>query len=111
MADLTTIFHHLQRQLCGWESASEIPSEPTFSRAFAEFGNDHLPQQIHEHMVKTHADTKLVGVGHIAGKIDKLGKLLGMEVAKVCCWRLGYVGCRRLPLMTFWVPLSRILVD
>ncbi|HSY18525.1 MAG TPA: hypothetical protein VK815_09340 [Candidatus Acidoferrales bacterium] len=25
-----------------------------------------------------------VGVGHIAGKIDKLGKLLGLEVARVC---------------------------
>ncbi len=25
-----------------------------------------------------------VGIGHIAGKIDKLGKLLGVEVARVC---------------------------
>jgi L-arabinose isomerase len=25
-----------------------------------------------------------IGVGHIAGKIEKLGKLLQMEVAKVC---------------------------
>jgi len=25
-----------------------------------------------------------VGVGHIAGKLDKLGKLLGLEVARVC---------------------------
>jgi L-arabinose isomerase len=25
-----------------------------------------------------------VGVGHIAHKIDKLGKLLGLEVARVC---------------------------
>jgi L-arabinose isomerase len=25
-----------------------------------------------------------VGVGHIADKIDKLGKLLGIEVARVC---------------------------
>src|ERR1039458_153884 len=49
------------RQLCGWESAGEIPSEPTFSRAFAAFAQDQLPQQIHEHMVKTHAGTKLVG--------------------------------------------------
>jgi hypothetical protein len=49
------------RQLCGWESPGEIPSEPTFSRAFAEFAQDQLPQQIHEHIVKTHAKTKLVG--------------------------------------------------
>lgn len=51
----------LLRQLCGWESAGEIPSEPTFSRAFAAFAQDQLPRQIHEHMVKTHAGTKLVG--------------------------------------------------
>lgn len=25
------------RQLCGWDRASELPSEPTFSRAFAAF--------------------------------------------------------------------------
>ena len=49
------------RQLCGWESAGEIPSEPTFSRAFTDFAQDQLPQQIHEQMVKTHVGTKLVG--------------------------------------------------
>ena len=51
----------LLRQLCGWESPGEIPSEATFSRAFAEFADDQLPQHIHEHMVKTHAGPKLVG--------------------------------------------------
>src|SRR5674476_1390502 len=51
----------LLRQLCGWESPGEIPSEPTFSRAFAEFAQDQLAQQIHEHMVKTHAGPKRVG--------------------------------------------------
>ena len=51
----------LLRQLCGWESPGEIPSEPTFSRAFAEFAQDQLPQQIHEHLVKTHSGSKLVG--------------------------------------------------
>jgi len=49
------------RRLCGWESSGEIPSEPTFSRAFAEFAADQLPQRIHEHMVQVHAGTKLVG--------------------------------------------------
>jgi hypothetical protein len=51
----------LLRQLCGWESSGEIPSDPTFSRAFALFAEDQLPQQIHEHIVKTFAGTKLVG--------------------------------------------------
>jgi hypothetical protein len=49
------------RRLCGWESAGEVPSEPTFSRAFAEFAEDQLPQRIHEHMVQVHAGPKLVG--------------------------------------------------
>ena len=33
------------RQLCGWDSAGEVPSEPTFSRAFKAFAADQLPQQ------------------------------------------------------------------
>jgi Transposase domain (DUF772)/Transposase DDE domain len=49
------------RRLCGWDSAGDIPSEPTFSRAFATFARDQLPQRIHENMVKAHAGNKLVG--------------------------------------------------
>lgn len=49
------------RRLCGWESAGEVPSESTFSRAFAAFAEQELPQQIHEHLVKIHAGSKLVG--------------------------------------------------
>jgi hypothetical protein len=49
------------RRLCGWESVGEVPSEPTFSRAFAAFAQDQLPQQIHENMIKVHAGPKLVG--------------------------------------------------
>jgi hypothetical protein len=49
------------RRLCGWETVGEIPSESTFSRAFAAFARDELPQQIHERMVKIHAGPKLVG--------------------------------------------------
>jgi hypothetical protein len=49
------------RRLCGWERAEDVPSEPTFSRAFAECAADQLPQRIHEHRVKLHAGPKLVG--------------------------------------------------
>lgn len=49
------------RRLCGWESAGDIPSEPTFSRAFAAFARDQLPQCVHENMVQVHAGPKLVG--------------------------------------------------
>jgi hypothetical protein len=35
------------RRLCGWESASNIPHESTFARAFAAFAQDQLPQRMH----------------------------------------------------------------
>ena len=50
------------RRLCGWESAGELPGEPTFSRAFAAFAAHELPQQIHAHLIKTHAGPKLAGL-------------------------------------------------
>lgn len=49
------------RRLCGWERECDVPSEPTFSRAFAEFAKSGLPQRIHEGMVKKHLGEKLVG--------------------------------------------------
>lgn len=49
------------RRLCGWERVGEVPSEPTFSRAFATFAARELPQQVHEQMIKAHAGAKLVG--------------------------------------------------
>ena len=49
------------RRLCGWESVGERPSEPTLSRAFAAFAEGQLPQQLHAHLIKTHAGPKLAG--------------------------------------------------
>ena len=49
------------RRLCGWELACEIPSSATFSRAFAEFATNSLPQKIHEAMVIKHCSQKLAG--------------------------------------------------
>ena len=34
------------RRLCGWHHPGEIPSEATFSRAFAEFAGDGLPERL-----------------------------------------------------------------
>jgi hypothetical protein len=52
------------RRLCGWSRPSEVPSESTFSRAFAEFADSELPSRVHEALIKqTHADRL---VGHIA---------------------------------------------
>ncbi|MDO9005516.1 MAG: transposase [Aquabacterium sp.] len=49
------------RRLCGWERAGEVPSEATFSRAFAEFAKSQLPQQLHEALIKDKLGDKLVG--------------------------------------------------
>ena len=40
------------RRICGWECKRSIPSEATFSRAFAEFAETRLSQQVHEELVK-----------------------------------------------------------
>lgn len=52
------------RRLCGWESASSVPSESTFSRAFGEFARIGLSSAMHEALVvATHQDRT---VGHIS---------------------------------------------
>ena len=48
-------------RLCGWESAPEVHSESTFSRAFARFAEDRLPELIHAELIKRHCQDKLVG--------------------------------------------------
>ena len=40
------------RRLCGWERAGALPSEATFSRAFAEFAASELPGRLHEAFVE-----------------------------------------------------------
>ena len=52
------------RRLCGWSRPCEVPSESTFSRAFAEFADSELPSRVHEALIRqTHVDRL---VGHIA---------------------------------------------
>jgi Transposase DDE domain/Transposase domain (DUF772) len=52
------------RRLCGWETHGQIPSESTFSRAFAEFAASALPARVHEAFIKTTHAERLIG--HIA---------------------------------------------
>lgn len=52
------------RRLCGWERVGAVPSESTFSRAFAEFAASALPSRVHEALIaQTHTDRL---VGHIS---------------------------------------------
>ena len=49
------------RRLCGWERASEVPSESTFSRTFAEFSDSSLPSRVHEALIKKAYKDQIVG--------------------------------------------------
>lgn len=49
------------RRICGWEYKRDIPSESTFSRAFAAFSESRLPELIHETLVKENLGHRIVG--------------------------------------------------
>jgi len=49
------------RRLCGWERPGQVPSEATFSRAFAEFATSELPTRVHEALIKRTHEDRLVG--------------------------------------------------
>ena len=53
------------RRLCGWEGAGSVPSEATFSRAFAEFATSDLPGRLHKALL----DRTLAG--HLAGHVSR----------------------------------------
>ena len=53
------------RRLCGWTWHGEIPSEATFSRAFAEFSERSLPARVHEALIK-----QTLG-DHLAGHVSR----------------------------------------
>lgn len=49
------------RRLCGWERKSELPSEATFSRAFAEFSKSQLPERVHAALIEKYEAPRVVG--------------------------------------------------
>jgi len=49
------------RRICGWESRDRIPSESTFSRAFAEFAASRLPEAVHNALIHNYMGDYLVG--------------------------------------------------
>jgi hypothetical protein len=52
------------RRFCGWSSAQSLPHESKFSRAFAEFAETELAQQLHEAVISATQKDRLIG--HIA---------------------------------------------
>ena len=55
----------LAKAVFGWERAAALPSEATFSRAFAEFAASELPGQVHEALVERSLQ------GHLAGHVSR----------------------------------------
>lgn len=52
------------RNFCGWRGVAAVPAECRFSRAFAEFAETQLPQQLHAAVIELTQRDRLVG--HIA---------------------------------------------
>ena len=48
-------------RLCGWSGVGRLPSEATFSRAFAEFAESGLAGRLHETLIARTMDGHLVG--------------------------------------------------
>jgi transposase len=48
------------RRICGWEQKGDIPSESTFSRAFAEFSESQLPACVHQAMISENLSEDIV---------------------------------------------------
>ena len=49
------------RRICSWENKGDIPSESTFSRAFAEFAESQLPIRVHEAMISQNLSEEIIG--------------------------------------------------
>jgi hypothetical protein len=49
------------RRICGFAMTKALPSEATFSRAFAEFAASNLAQKAHEAMIKSQLGDELIG--------------------------------------------------
>ena len=58
------------RRICGWEMRTQIPSEATFSRAFAEFAESRLLEGAHTALIEKHMSDHLVG--HISRDSTKI---------------------------------------
>lgn len=49
------------RRICGWERLGGVPSEATFSRAFAEFVSSELPARVHAALIERYQRPRLIG--------------------------------------------------
>jgi Transposase domain (DUF772)/Transposase DDE domain len=72
------------RRLCGFDLRFALPSEATFSRAFAEFARSELIQRVHARMIKTILGDPLIGhISRDSTAIDAREKTAKKYEAKV----------------------------
>ncbi len=72
------------RRICGWESKADVPSESTFSRAFEEFSNTHLPEKVHEALIKNCFSDEIIGhISTDSTEINGREKPIKKEAVKV----------------------------
>jgi hypothetical protein len=50
------------RRIIGWERRAQVPSESTFSRAFAEFAQSDLPDRMHAALIERTIGGRVIGV-------------------------------------------------
>lgn len=78
-------FDKTLRLLCGWHCAKAVPSEATFSRAFAEFASMALPSLVHEALIAvTYKDRLVCHVSRDATAIEAREKPVKVEALKRC---------------------------
>jgi hypothetical protein len=49
------------RKMCGWENPEDVPSESTFSRAFAQFAKGELATRLHAALIKVSLGEHVIG--------------------------------------------------
>lgn len=59
--DILVVWHRTTAQGTRLVGHKKVPSESTFSRAFAEFAEHRLPERVHESLIKTHLGDALIG--------------------------------------------------
>jgi len=70
------------RRICGWEHLHEVPKEWTFSRAFAEFSADGLPERVHAALIRKNYEGEIVGhISRDSTEIDAREKPLKKPAA------------------------------
>jgi Transposase DDE domain/Transposase domain (DUF772) len=73
------------RRLCGWHRVRAVPSEATFSRAFAELAASELSSRLHEALIRaTHKDRLVGHVSRDATAIEAREKPVKVTAPKRC---------------------------